>query len=78
MYYLGTVASPDQLKNKYIEKKFDELSGMMMGKGVSYGERIPLYVGVPKECGNKVDQQIEEQGLGSRGNIHSLEVGGLE
>lgn len=75
MHYLGMVVSPDELKSDYTEKKIDELSGMMMGQGMSYGERIPLYIGVPRECAKRVEEKIEKTGLTERGNIHPMEVG---
>lgn len=74
MHYLGMVVSPDELKSDYTEKKIDELSGMMMGQGISYGERIPLYIGVPSECAKRVQEKIEKTGLTERGNIHPMEV----
>ncbi len=74
LYHLGLVADSKDLSSELTKKKLTILADNMMGVGNSEGERLPLYLGTPKESTKEVENKLQEFESSTKENIIKLEV----
>jgi len=74
LYHLGIVTNSATLNLESTDKKMIILADNMMGVGKSEGERLPLYLGFPKESANEVNTKLREIEPKTTENIIKLEV----
>lgn len=74
LYHLGMIADPDAVSSESVNRKMQVLAGQMMGVGTSEGERLPFYLGYPKETENKVDNKLQEIDQSTKENVVKVEV----
>lgn len=74
LYHIGIVADSQTIYSDLIKQKISTLSKLMMGKGPSEGERLPLFIGVPQEVSNMADKKLEESDVLSQGNAKKIIV----
>ena len=74
LYHIGMVADSDTVSSSDAEKKMEVLAGQMMGVGNSEGERLPFYLGYPKETENTVNDKLQQIDPATKENVAKVTV----
>lgn len=74
LYHIGMVADPDAVTSNSTEQKMEVLAGQMMGVGNSEGERLPFYLGYPKENENTVNDKLQQIDPATKENVVKVAV----
>ena len=74
MYHLGLITDSSNISSMSTDKKMNVLAKLMMSRGTSEGERLPFYLGFPKNSAKDVDEKLQKIEPSTLENIEKLAI----